>query len=218
LTLVCGGEYPRPVRIGANFELKGSEPRATQKRSRTFILDGVGPVLFEKTRRAHRISMTVRASRGVRVAVPWRVPFKEARSVALAKLGWIRRTLAHVERARSRCREAVLAAERLDRRSARAYLSGRLDALARDHGYSPGRLSVRCQGTVWGSASRSGRIQLNAFLAVVPPDLADYVILHELVHTRVRGHGRTFWAELESRVPDARRRQSRLREYSLALF
>ncbi len=55
-------------------------------------------------------------------------------------------------------------------------------------------------------------------LAVVPPDLADYVIVHELVHTRVPGHGRSFWAELERRLPDARRRQARLREYSLALF
>jgi len=206
------------VRLAANFKLEGGEPRATQKRSRTFILDGVGPVLFEKTRRARRISLTVRASRGVRVAIPWRVAFDEARCLALTKLGWIRRTLSHVERARNRCREAVLAAECLDRRFARAYLSGRLDALARDHGYCPGRLSVRCQGTVWGSASPSGRIQLNALLAVVPPDLADYIILHELVHTRVRGHGRAFWAELERRMPDARRRQSRLREYSLALF
>lgn len=186
--------------------------------SRTFILDGVGPVVFEKTRRARRISLTVRASRGVRVAVPWRVSYDEARSVAVAKLSWIRRTLAHVERARRRCREAVLSAENLDRRSAKAYLAERLDSLAREHGYRPGRLSVRRQGTVWGSASRSGRIQLNALLAAVPPDLADYVILHELVHTRVRGHGRKFWAELESHMPDARRRQSCLREYSLALF
>jgi predicted metal-dependent hydrolase len=204
LTVVCAGEYPPLVRIGVS--------------SRTFVLDGVGPVLFEKTRRARRISLTVRASRGVRVAVPWRVSYEEARRVALAKLGWIRRTVARVERARSRCREAVLAAERLERRFARAYLSVRLAALALDHGYSPGPLSVRCQGTVWGSASPSGRIQLNALLAVVPPDLADYVILHELVHTRVRGHGRGFWTELESRLPDARRRQARLREYSLALF
>ncbi|OGP65838.1 MAG: hypothetical protein A2170_15710, partial [Deltaproteobacteria bacterium RBG_13_53_10] len=140
-----------------------------------FILDGVGPVLFKKTRRARRISLTVRASRGIRVAVPWRVSFQEAQSVALSRLGWIRRTLGRLERARSRCREAVQAAEHLDRRSAREYLSRRLDTLALEHGYRPGRLSVRCQGTVWGSASRSGRIQLNALLAVLPPDLADYV-------------------------------------------
>ena len=218
MTLVHDGEYPRAVKIGSIFRLEAREPRAPQKSSRTFILDGVGPVLFEKTRRARRVSLTIRASRGVRVVVPWRVSFEEARRVALSKLAWIRRTLAHVERARGRCRESVLSAERLDRHSARAYLSGRLAALAREHGYSPGRLSVRCQGTLWGSASPSGRIQLNALLAAVPPELADYVILHELVHTRVRGHGRAFWAELESHMPDARRRQSRLREYSLALF
>ena len=186
--------------------------------SRTIFLDGVGPVSFEKSRRARHISLTVRSSRGVRVAVPFRVSFDEAQRVALAKLAWIRRTLARLDRARGRCQEAVVAVEGLDRRTARAFLAGRLGALAREHGFTPGRLSVRGQGTLWGSASPSGRIQLNAFLAAIPQDLSDYVILHELVHTRVRGHGRPFWAELERRMPDARRRQARLREYSLALF
>ena len=186
--------------------------------SQTIVLDGVGPVLFEKSRRARHIGLTVRASRGVRVTVPARVSFDEARRVALSKLDWIERTLARVERARDRCREAVLAAEHLDRRTARAHLAGRLAALAEEQGFTPGRLSVRNQGTLWGSASPSGRIQLNACLAVVPQDLADYVILHELVHTRVRGHGRAFWAELGRHCPDARRCQARLREYSLALF
>jgi predicted metal-dependent hydrolase len=130
----------------------------------------------------------------------------------------MRRTLVRLEQARNRCRGAVEAAGRLDPRSARACLAARLEALAGEHGFRPGRLSVRSQGTLWGSASRAGRVQLNARLAVLPPDLADYVILHELVHTRVRGHGRAFWTELERRMPDARRRQARLREYSLALF
>jgi predicted metal-dependent hydrolase len=178
----------------------------------------VGPVLFVKSRRARRLSISVRASRGVRVAVPRRVPFEEARRLSLGKLAWIRRTQARLEQARTRCREAVEAAARLDRRAARASLARRLEALAREHGFSPGRLSVRSQGTLWGSASRTGRIQLNARLAALPADLADYVILHELVHTRVRGHGPAFWTELERRMPDARRRQARLRDFSLALF
>ena len=186
--------------------------------SYTATLDGVGSVLFEKSRRARRIRVTVRASRGVRVAVPWRVSFAEARRVTLAKRAWIRRALVRIEGARGFCREAVLAAEKLDRRTARTFLSGRLDTLAREHGFSHGRLSVRGQGTLWGSASRAGRVQLNALLTVVPSDLADYVILHELVHTRIRGHGRAFWSELKRLMPDARRRQARLREYSLALF
>lgn len=171
-----------------------------------------------KNRRARRISLTVRASRGVRVALPARVSFDEARRIALSKRVWIRKARARVEKARERCREAVEAAACLDRRAARALLAGRLEALALEHGFTPGRLSVRGQATLWGSATRSGRIQLNARLAVLPPDLADYVILHELVHTRIRGHGRAFWAELGRLVPDVSARIVRLREYSLALF
>ncbi len=186
--------------------------------SRTIVLDGVGPVLFMKSRRAHRIGLTVRASRGVRVAVPARVPFEEARRVAVSKREWIRRTLARIGCARDRCREAIAAAERLDRRRARAELNQRLAALAVEHGFTYRALSVRTQGTLWGSASPSGRIQLNAFLTVLPEELSDYVILHELVHTRLRGHDRQFWRELERQCPDARRRQKQLREYSLALF
>jgi predicted metal-dependent hydrolase len=191
---------------------------AAAETSRTVELDGIGPVRFEKSRKARRVSITVRASRGVRVAVPARVSFEEAGRLIGSKAGWARRTIARIERARDRCREAVAAAERLERRTARAQLAGRLGALAAEHGFSYKRLSVRSQGTLWGSASPSGSIQLNAFLAVVPSELADYVILHELVHTRVRGHGRAFWSELERLMPDARHRQARLREYSLALF
>jgi len=185
---------------------------------RAVVLDGVGPVLFVKSRRARHIGLTVRASRGVRVAVPARASFEEARRVVITRREWIRRTLVRIERARDRCREAVAAAERLDRRQARADLSQRLAALAMEHGFTYRALSVRSQTTLWGSASPSGRIQLNTRLTVLPPDLSDYVILHELVHTRVRRHGRGFWVELERHCPDARRRQARLREYSLALF
>jgi predicted metal-dependent hydrolase len=186
--------------------------------ARIIEIDGIGPVLFEKSRRARRIGLTVRASRGVRVAVPARISFEEARRIAVSKHDWVRRTLGRIERARDHCGEAIIAAERLDRRTARAFLAERLTALAKEHGFAPGRLSVRRQGTLWGSASPSGRIQLNACLAVLPQELADYVILHELVHSRVRGHGRAFWTELERHCPDAHRRQARLREYSLVLF
>jgi len=186
--------------------------------ARTIEIDGIGPVLFEKSRRARRIGLTVRASRGVRVSVPARISFEEARRIAVSKLDWVRRTLGRIERAKDRCGDVVLAAERLDRRTARAFLAARLSALAEEHGFAPGRLSVRNQGTLWGSASPSGSIQLNAYLAVLPQELSDYVIIHELVHTRVRGHGRAFWAELERHVPDARGRRARLREYSLVLF
>jgi predicted metal-dependent hydrolase len=185
---------------------------------RTVVLEGIGPVRFEKSRRARRIGLTVRASRGVRVTVPARISFGEAHRVAVGKSGWVLKTLGRIERARDHCREAVLAAERLDRRAARVHLAQRLAELAAEHGFTCRGLSVRTQTTLWGSASPSGRIQLNARLVVLPQELSDYVIIHELVHTRIRGHGREFWREMESHCPGVRYRQAQLREYSLALF
>ncbi len=171
-----------------------------------------------KSRRARGVRITVRASQGVRVAVPVRVSFEDARRAAVSRTAWIRRTLGQIGSARARCHDAVLASASLDRRSARAFLASRLAALAAERGFSYKRLSVRTQGTLWGSASAAGRIQLNARLAVLPQELADYVILHELVHTRHGGHGQAFWRELERQVPDAKRLRARLRDYALALF
>jgi len=185
---------------------------------RTIALEGIGPVLFVKSRRARSIRITVRASQGVRVVVPIGVSFADAERFAASRSPWIRRTLRRIEHARTRCRDAVLAAECLDSRQARSILATRLAELAEEHGLPYKRLSVRKQRTLWGSASTAGRIQLNAFLAVLPQDLSDYVVLHELVHTRVNGHGRAFWRELERRLDDVPRRRSLLREYSLALF
>lgn len=181
-------------------------------------LDGVGPVLFVKSPRARRVSITVRGSRGVRVAVPMRVSFAAARRATEERLGWIRSALAAVERARAEQPEMVRSAECLDRRRARTQLVRRLAELAAAHGYAYNRVFVRNQASLWGSASAAGNINLNARLAVLPSDLSDYVILHELVHTRHRGHGRRFWRELESLVGDTRPLRKRLHRCALALL
>ncbi|MDH4197444.1 MAG: M48 family metallopeptidase, partial [Candidatus Aminicenantes bacterium] len=102
--------------------------------------------------------------------------------------------------------------------AARKRLAHRLAHLAEANGYVFRRLFIRHQTTLWGSCSTANNISLNLRLAALPPELADYVMLHELVHIRHRGHGPAFWAELARNVPDARERQSRLRECGLAIL
>jgi predicted metal-dependent hydrolase len=77
---------------------------------------------------------------------------------------------------------------------------------------SLGRISVRDNLSRWGSCSRDGSISLNLRLLFMPDEILDYVIVHELAHTRYRSHGPRFWALVESVLPDHRERRKWLRE------
>jgi hypothetical protein len=67
------------------------------------------------------------------------------------------------------------------------------------------RLTVRLQKTRWGSCSRRGNISLNARLLFVAPEIATYVLLHELCHTKELNHSSRFWKLVERFEPNWRK-------------
>jgi predicted metal-dependent hydrolase len=73
-------------------------------------------------------------------------------------------------------------------------------------------ISVRDNISRWGSCSRNGSISLNVRLLFHPGEILDYVIVHELAHTKYRSHGPRFWALVEKIVPDHREKRAWLRE------
>lgn len=86
---------------------------------------------------------------------------------------------------------------------AREILPDWLDGLARRHGLTYSRVSVRCQKSRWGSCSSKKTISLNCKLLFLPPRLVEHVLLHELCHTVHPNHGPAFWGLLQSFQPDA---------------
>ena len=87
------------------------------------------------------------------------------------------------------------------RRLASRELPLRLSGLARVHGFAVSAVSIRNQRTRWGSCSASGRVSLNWRLIQLPPDVCDYVLLHELTHLRHPNHSARFWRELAGLCP-----------------
>jgi predicted metal-dependent hydrolase len=179
-------------------------------------IEGVGEVLLERSRRARHICLSIRPFKGVRVAVPYGVPFERAEAVAQARSAWIEKHLKRMARVEQ---EAVVYDQRvpINRSVARRVIADRLQELARAHGFVFGRIFVRNQRSRWGSCSARNNINLNVHLILLPPALRDYVILHELVHTRVKHHGPEFWAELERYVPDCRQVDKALNRYESML-
>jgi predicted metal-dependent hydrolase len=94
----------------------------------------------------------------------------------------------------------------------------RLTELARQHGFSYRKVTIRNQRTRWGSCSAKNNISLNIKLVALPAELFDYVILHELVHTRIHNHSSRFWQELNKYVEDGKAKDKQLIEYGLGIL
>ena len=72
-------------------------------------------------------------------------------------------------------------------------------------GVTPGKLAYRNMTSRWGSCQPStGRICINVRLALYPPRCLEYVVVHELAHLLVHGHGSQFYAVLDRYLPDWR--------------
>ena len=81
----------------------------------------------------------------------------------------------------------------------------RSSATSRRHaaalGVSPAAISIRDQRTRWGSASHQGRLAFSWRLILAPPEALETVVVHELAHLRVFGHGPRFWALVATPSP-----------------
>lgn len=64
------------------------------------------------------------------------------------------------------------------------------------------RFTIRAQRSRWGSCSSRGSISLNWRLIQTPPFVAEYIVVHELMHFRHMNHSQRFWAAVEEAFPD----------------
>ena len=97
------------------------------------------------------------------------------------------------------------------RQQAKAYLPRRLSLLAQRYDFTYEKSRCSSAGTRWGSCSSQGTISLNMWLMTLPLELIDYVIIHELCHTKHMNHSAAFWNLVAQYCPDykAYRRQLR---------
>ena len=108
-------------------------------------------------------------------------------------------------------RSKILAALR---KEAKSYLPRRLSFLAEEHGFSFARSKITHSSSRWGSCSSSGTISLNIGMMNLPFELIDYVIIHELCHTRHMNHSTKFWDEVYKFDPQYKMHRNELKKYS----
>lgn len=166
---------------------------------------------MRRSRRAKHIRITVEPFKGVQISVPKGVPFKKAVAFAETKSVWIKKQLLKIKQIQGAIQEASARLDAIDLNKAKAVLVKRLDQLSRKHDMPYNRVSIRSQKTRWASCSVNNNISLNIKLILLDDDLIDYVLLHELVHTQIKSHGKPFWAMIETIAPGAKQTDNRLK-------
>ena len=104
------------------------------------------------------------------------------------------------------------------RKEAKIHLPGRVKVLAASHKFEYKNVAIKNSKTRWGSCSFDNNINLSLHLMRLPDHLVDYVILHELAHTRVKNHSKDFWQLLEIVSGDARKLDREVKGYGIKIY
>ncbi len=155
----------------------------------------IGSVYFEKSKKARRVVISIKSQNNVRVAVPRFVSFRRAESFVRQKLVWIKNQQTKIS-------EKTNATEQSKDVSIieKSNIINRVVFLANKYGFEYNKIKLRKMKTRWGSCTHNNNISLNIGLVVLTDELKDYIILHELVHTKIKNHSQEFWTELSKYV------------------
>lgn len=169
--------------------------------------------------RSRRKSLAIEITPELQVVVraPAQMPVREINAFVQEKDDWIRahlQRMAEKKRLREQCREQALSKEELQELAAQAMklIPQKVRYYAQIIGVTYGRITIRNQRTRWGSCSGKGNLNFNCLLLLMPEEVLDYVVVHELCHRKEMNHSARFWEEVEKILPDYRQRRKWLKD------
>lgn len=162
------------------------------------------------------ISLEIRTDLSVCLRVPLKTTDSEIRAFLREKESWIRKHLQEMQqRAAEQRRIPKLTNEELRELAERAcrVLPEKVAYYAEKLGVTYGMITIRNQKTRWGSCSAKGNLNFNCLLMLMPEDVTDYVVVHELCHRIEMNHSKNFWNLVEHILPDYHQSRKWLKEH-----
>lgn len=158
------------------------------------------------------LAITVTQEGKLLVKAPLRMPDREIMRFLKQKQYWIYKQTKHVlEDMQKRVVRSEEEIERL-KLQARRVLTGKTDYYKCLLGVNYQRIRIGSQRTRWGSCSTRGTISYNWHLILMPEQIMDYVVVHELCHLLEMNHSERFWKKVGELLPDYENRRKWLRE------
>lgn len=100
-----------------------------------------------------------------------------------------------------------------NKEAARSLVHARLEFFNQHYGLTYKRVAIRNQKRCWGSCSALGNLNFSYRLLFIPPELCDYIIVHELCHIKELNHSQSFWDLVGETIPDYKARKKAIQKY-----
>ena len=163
------------------------------------------------------VAIQVNSDLSVTVRAPRSVSEKDIEEILKKKEAWISKHIEKIKETKERfeaepteklTREKVIALAE----EALKVIPERVEYFAKVIGVTYGKITIRNQKTRWGSCSSKENLNFNCLLMLAPPEVLDYVVVHELCHRKQMNHSKAFWLEVEKVLPNYKEVRKWLKE------
>lgn len=174
------------------------------------------------------LAIQINPDLSVTVRAPIYASQREIERILKEKEGWIQKHIEKIREQEAKRKEMYGEKGEYGKSAEREYLSNeeihklaekaleyipkRVSYFAKQIGVTYGKITIRNQKTRWGSCSSKGNLNFNCLLMLTPPEVIDYVVVHELCHRKEMNHSEAFWAEVEKVIPDYKEQVKWLKE------
>lgn len=163
--------------------------------------------------RRRTISIQVKADGRVVVRAPYLAPGRSIEAFVEEKASWIEEhVLAAKENAKNDKPSISPEEKKQYIKKAHILIPQRVDYYAQLVGVGYNRIAIKDTRTRWGSCSGDGNLNFSYKLILMPMEILDYVVVHELCHRIYMNHSKEFWSEVERVIPDYKERRKWLKE------
>lgn len=162
------------------------------------------------------LSLQIDSSGQIIARAPMRMPEADIQKFIREKANWIEKHLQKRQTEQAALQEeGNFTKEEIEKLAnlAKAVIPEKVAYYARLMNVTHGRITIRNQKTRWGSCTREGNLNFNCLLMLAPPEVLDYVVVHELCHRLEMNHSARFWAQVEKVMPDYKKHRKWLKEH-----
>ena len=170
--------------------------------------------IIKSRKGARGIRIAVKGDSSVVVTKSQRVPNIVVEMFVKSKKDWISEQIKEIDKIPKKLLAHYSAKDfKENKQRSHVLVREKVEHFNKFYNFNVKSISIKNQKTRWGSCSARGNLSFNYKIVFLPPELQDYIIVHELCHLKEMNHGKAFWDLVSKKIPAYKTRISEIKIY-----